>query len=109
MPTIDSAVALSTRQEAFCRHYAVSGNAAGAARQAGYSVRSARQTGSALPERPWIMERVRMSAVQRSSVLRARMATGLKSPGLAKKVSARRCSRKACDSTLIFTIMESYI
>ena len=59
MPIIDPAVALSTRQEAFCRHYAVSGNAAGAARQAGYSERSARQTGCALLERPWIVERLR--------------------------------------------------
>ncbi|MCY3752709.1 MAG: hypothetical protein OXG99_01295 [Alphaproteobacteria bacterium] len=41
MPIIDPAIALSTRQEAFCRHYAVSGNAADAARQAG----------CALPER----------------------------------------------------------
>ena len=59
MPIIDPAIALSTRQEAFCRHYAVSGNAAGAARQAGYSGRSARQTGCALLERPWIVERLR--------------------------------------------------
>ena len=59
MPIIDPAVALSTRQEAFCRHYAVSGNAAGAARQAGYAERSARQTGCALLERPWIVERLR--------------------------------------------------
>ena len=40
MPFIDPAVALSTRQEAFCRHYTASGNAADAARQAGYSERS---------------------------------------------------------------------
>ncbi len=59
MPIIDPAVALSTRQEAFCRHYAVSGNAADAARQAGYSDRSARQTGCALLERPYIVERLR--------------------------------------------------
>ena len=59
MPIIDPAVALSTRQEAFCRHYAVSGNAADAARQAGYSERSARQTGCALLERPRIVERLR--------------------------------------------------
>ena len=59
MPIIDPSVALSTRQEAFCRHYAVSGNAAGAARQAGYAERSARQTGCALLERPWIVERLR--------------------------------------------------
>ena len=59
MPIIDPAIALSTRQEAFCRHYAVSGNAADAARQAGYSERSARQTGCALLERPWIVERLR--------------------------------------------------
>ena len=45
MPIIDPTVALAARQEAFCRHYAVSGNAADAARQAGYSERSARQTG----------------------------------------------------------------
>ena len=59
MPIIDPAVALSTRQEAFCRHYTASGNAADAARQAGYSERSARQTGCALLERPYILERVR--------------------------------------------------
>ena len=59
MPLIDPTVALSTRQEAFCRHYAVSGNAADAARQAGYSERSARQTGCALLERPYIVERLR--------------------------------------------------
>ena len=49
MLLIDRAVALSTRQEAFCRHFTVSG----------YAERSARQTGSALLERPWIVERVR--------------------------------------------------
>ena len=59
MPFIDPAVAPSTRQEAFCRHYTASGNAADAARQAGYSKRSARQTGCALLERPYIVERVR--------------------------------------------------
>ncbi|MDE0406353.1 MAG: terminase small subunit [Alphaproteobacteria bacterium] len=59
MPFIEPAIALSTRQEAFCRHYAVSGNAADAARQAGYSGRSARQTGCALLERPYIVERLR--------------------------------------------------
>ena len=67
MPFIDPAVALSTRQEAFCRHYTASGNAADAAspglrsgaRRAGYSERSARQTGCALLERPYILERVR--------------------------------------------------
>ena len=52
MPIIQPAVALSTRQEAFCRHFVSSGNAADAARQAGYSERSARQTGCALLERP---------------------------------------------------------
>ena len=59
MPIIEPAVALSTRQEAFCRHYATSGNAADAARQAGYSGRSARQTGCALLERPYVVERLR--------------------------------------------------
>ena len=52
-------IALSTRQEAFCRYYAVSGNAADAARRAGYSERSARQTGCALLKRPYIVERLR--------------------------------------------------
>ena len=59
MPIVEPAVALSTRQEAFCRHYAASGNAADAARQAGYSERSARQTGCALLERPYVVERLR--------------------------------------------------
>ena len=59
MPIIDPTIALSSRQEAFCRHYVTSGNAADAARQAGYSARSARQTGCALLERPYIVERVR--------------------------------------------------
>ena len=56
---LDATVALSTRQEAFCRHFTASGNAADAARRAGYSERSARQTGHALLERPYIVERVR--------------------------------------------------
>ena len=58
MPIIQPAVALSTRQEAFCRHYAASGNAADAARQA--AIRTLRrQTGCALLERPYIVERLR--------------------------------------------------
>ena len=56
---LDATAALSTRQEAFCRHFTASGNAADAARRAGYAERSARQTGCALLERPWIVERVR--------------------------------------------------
>ena len=44
---------LSTRQEAFCRYFTASGNAADAARRAGYAEGSARQTGHALLERPW--------------------------------------------------------
>ena len=56
---LDATAALSTRQEAFCRHFVASGNAADAARRAGYAERSARQTGCALLERPWIVERVR--------------------------------------------------
>ena len=50
---------LTLRQEAFCRHYAAAGNAAGAAREAGYAEGSARQTGHDLLERPAIAERVR--------------------------------------------------
>ena len=59
MTFLDPTLSLSSRQEAFCRHYTASGNAADAARRAGYAARSARQTGSALLERPWIVERVR--------------------------------------------------
>ena len=50
---------LTLRQEEFCRHYAATGNAAGAARDAGYAEGSARQTGHDLLERPDIAERVR--------------------------------------------------
>ena len=53
MSFLDPSVNLSSR------HYAVSGNAADAARQAGYSERSARQTGCALLERPYNVERLR--------------------------------------------------
>ena len=45
---------LTLRQEDFCRHYAATGNAAGAARDAGYAAGSARQTGHDLLERPAI-------------------------------------------------------
>ena len=37
MPFLDPTLSLSTRQEAFCRHYTASGNAADAARRAGYA------------------------------------------------------------------------
>ena len=50
---------LTLRQEDFCRHYAATGNAAGAARDAGYAEGSARQTGHDLLERSDIAERVR--------------------------------------------------
>ncbi len=50
---------LSSRQEAFCRHYVATGNAAAAARQSGYAPASARQTGHALLQRPHIVGRVR--------------------------------------------------
>ena len=56
---LDPTVTLSSRQEAFCRHFTASGNAADAARRAGYAEGSARQTGCALLERPYIVERVR--------------------------------------------------
>ncbi len=49
MSFLDPTVALPSRQEAFCRHFTASG----------YAERSARQTGCALLERPWIVERVR--------------------------------------------------
>ena len=50
---------LSSRQEAFCRQFVATGNAAEAARRAGYAEASARQTGHALAQRPHIIERVR--------------------------------------------------
>ena len=50
---------LTFRQEAFCRHFAATGNAAGAAREAGYAEGSARQTGQELLERPAVAARVR--------------------------------------------------
>ena len=50
---------LTLRQEEFCRHYAATGNAAGAAREAGYAEGSARQTGHDLLARPEIAGRVR--------------------------------------------------
>ena len=50
---------LTLRQEAFCRHFAATGNAAGAARAAGYAEGSARQTGHELLERPAVAARVR--------------------------------------------------
>ncbi len=49
---------LTLRQEEFCRHYATTGNAAGAARDAGYAEGSARQTGCDLLARPDIAARV---------------------------------------------------
>ena len=53
------AAPLTVRQEDFCRHYAATGNAAGAAREAGYAEGSARQTGHDLLARPDIAGRVR--------------------------------------------------
>ena len=50
---------LTQRQEDFSRHYAATGNAAGAARDAGYAAGSARQTGHELLERPAVAARVR--------------------------------------------------
>ncbi len=50
---------LTLRQEDFCRHYAATGNAAGAARDAGYAAGSARQTGHELLDRPAVAARVR--------------------------------------------------
>ena len=50
---------LTLRQDEFCRHYAATGNAAAAAREAGYAEGSARQTGHELLARADIAERVR--------------------------------------------------
>ena len=58
-PAAAPAAPLTLRQEEFCRHYAATGNAAGAARDAGYAEGSARQTGHDLLARPDIAGRVR--------------------------------------------------
>jgi len=58
-PDARPAPPLTLRQEEFCRHYAATGNAAAAARDAGYAEGSARQTGHDLLDRPKVAERVR--------------------------------------------------
>jgi len=50
---------LTSRQETFARQFCASGNAAEAARRAGYAAGSARQTGHDLLNRPWVIERIR--------------------------------------------------
>ena len=62
---------LTLRQEEFCRHYAATGNAAAAARDAGYAEGSARQTGHDLLDRPAIAERVRAIRAAWQAVERA--------------------------------------
>ncbi len=61
LPEAERFPVLSSRQEAFCRHYVATGNAAAAARQSGYAPASARQTGHALLQRPHIVGRVRQT------------------------------------------------
>ncbi len=51
LPEAERFPVLSSRQEAFCRHYVATGNAAAAARQ----------TGHALLQRPHIVGRVRQT------------------------------------------------
>ncbi len=58
-PVAERFPVLSSRQEAFCRHFVATGNAADAARRSGYAPASARQTGHALLQRPHIVSRVR--------------------------------------------------
>ncbi len=62
-PVAERFPVLSSRQEAFCRHFVATGNAAAAARGSGYAPASARQTGHALLQRPHIVERVRQIRV----------------------------------------------
>ena len=50
---------LTSRQETFARQFCATGNAAEAARRAGYAAGSARQTGHDLLDRPWVIERIR--------------------------------------------------
>ena len=49
---------LSPRQEAFCRFYVITGNAAESARRAGYSENSARQTAHENLTKPYILQRI---------------------------------------------------
>lgn len=56
MPAIKS---LSIKQQKFCDTYALTGNASAAARQAGYSEKSARVIGAELLTKPAISEAVR--------------------------------------------------
>ena len=58
-PVAENFPVLSSRQEAFCRHFVATGNAADAARRSGYAPASARQTGHAMLQRPHIVSRVR--------------------------------------------------
>jgi len=84
---------LTLRQEEFCRHYAATGNAAAAARDAGYAEGSARQTGHDLLDRPAIAERVRASGRPggRSSARRRRSCSaGSNRPGTPRSRRARR-------------------
>ncbi len=75
---------LNRKQESFCRHYAATDNAAEAARLAGYSERSARQTGHDLLQRPDIQARVQAI---RAAQIAARPAPRRRSAALAALVS----------------------
>jgi len=63
----DSAVPpLNRRQQKFCAHYALNGNAAEAARLAGYSERSAKNQGLRLLRDPRIRDRIYTARVNRA-------------------------------------------
>ena len=66
--------ALRPKHERFCQHYILTDNAAEAARLAGYSERSARNTGYDLLQRPDVQERARALQAERAPALEARRA-----------------------------------
>src|SRR4051812_16728084 len=61
---------LSAKREAFCLHYLVSLDAARAAREAGYSARSAKQQGHELLKDPLITARIQQLKADRATELK---------------------------------------
>ena len=71
---------LSPRQQAFCEAFAMSGNAAAAARDAGYAARSARQIANELLTKPYIqaaLQAHRAEIAARMDITRQVMLDGL--------------------------------
>lgn len=66
VPADSVARPLNDRQERFCAHYSISGNATEAAREAGYSERSAYAQGSRLAHDPRVCDRIYRMRVSRA-------------------------------------------